>query len=436
MRRDPSWKAFREELARQLKAAGLSSATLAKHLGIEPEQARLWLYGRQRPPLKKLPDIAKALGLSEQHFPVRMGILSRAHEPGNALDLAIRVQDLEHERQHLLERLTAQGEEIGAALVVREAVERGWAVAVWPAYEGPSELRLHVADRLTFHQTVGPHAARDPLPDLEPALQRVGAVRRYPKRTPGWIAADKDSSHHYSINRFAAPHAPRRDTPLARVAAIGVYSLTATAWATDVAAHIAQALGFGLTSTRSLATTAYGLASTDEVGLLHRLEMLRYLLARPQQRYVWHHFGLVHAGGPLNSPLAHAVQSGLAPDVVIVRLRETDQLLKEDINTNRGRSRASPTLSSLKSIRTVEDTVVRDNANFISIDVDSVGARDGPGGPLVAGREACFLRSMLISGRVLSALLDAKWITRDELQDVPFVEWLNAHNGRLDERSA
>ena len=146
MRQDPGWEAFRVELDRQLRTTNLSSAALAGKMGIDPEQVRLWLYGRQHPPLKRLPAIAKALELPEWHFPVRMGILSRANAPGAALELAIRVQELEHQRQHLLERLSEQGEATGAALVVREAVDRGWAVSVWPAHEGPPELRLHVAD--------------------------------------------------------------------------------------------------------------------------------------------------------------------------------------------------------------------------------------------------------------------------------------------------
>ena len=174
MRQDPGWEAFRVELDRQLRTTNLSSAALAGKMGIDPEQVRLWLYGRQHPPLKRLPAIAKALELPEWHFPCEWGFCLGPTRP--ALARACRVLELEHQRQHLLERLSEQGEATGAALVVREAVDRGWAVSVWPAHEGPPELRLHVADRLTFHQAVGPDAPRDPLVDLREALQRVGAV--------------------------------------------------------------------------------------------------------------------------------------------------------------------------------------------------------------------------------------------------------------------
>ena len=122
------------------------------------------------------------------------------------------------------------------------------------------------------------------------------------------------------------------------------------AWATDVAAHIADALGLGLTSTRSLATTTYGLSATDEVRLSHRLEMLRYLLVRPQPLHVWYHFGSVDTRGSADDPLVEAVEEGLAPDIVIVRLRETDLLLDEAISTIRNGSLPSPTLGQLRTL--------------------------------------------------------------------------------------
>ena len=296
-----------------------------------------------------------------------------------------------------LERLSERGEATGAALVIREAVDRGWAVSVWPAHEGPPELGLHVADRLTFLVAVGPDAPRDPLVDLREALQRVGAVARDPEQSPGWIAADDNSEYHCSIARFGAPRPPSRAAPLARVASIGVTAspqwlgrltlrrtlLTRSVWVSPVHDRWPQRHTASVRLTRSV---------------FHRLEMLRYLLVRPQPLHVSYHFSSVDTRGSADDPLVEAVEEGLAPDIVIVRLRETDLLLDEAISTIRNGSLPSPTLGRLRTLRAIEDNVVRENTKFISIDVDGIGAVNIKGGPFVAGRETRFLRSMLVTG--------------------------------------
>jgi len=392
----------------------------------------MWTYGRELPALGHLPAIADALNLPPLHFPQLMGIVVNQEPSTNLVKLSLQVEALKHQRQELLEMLGRLRESSGTSQVVAAAVRAGIAIAVWPASEGPDDFRCHVADRITLKPTMDAKSLPDPLGTLSDTLRQVGAVRRTVTRSPGWLSADDDSRLHFSIDRLGAPHPPARTAPVPGLRSLGVYSLTVMAWASNVAAHLADAFGMGLTSTRSLATSIYGVSLMEDDLARHRFEMLEHLLGDSPLQYVWYHFGVAPSSSATpRSPIC-SQPSQAGSGMFLIRLRESDRVLQEAILSAREQGRSpTTTLQMYKEIRSLEDAALSDDPSIISVDIDEEDAGTGSRpASLNSLREAKFRRSLNVAATCTRSILAHTGLRVTDLYDSPFTRWMATRNGK------
>ena len=290
-----------------------------------------WRKGLTHPRLEMLPRIGRALrlggGTEGAHDPTyllrRMGLLP-AGEHVDAYALAYRIQKLDLRWREALERNAQAGRDHGIAVILN-AVRKSqrWAVAIWPAVEGPADCRMHVADRIDFQRL---HTDRPVHNDevfhdevLHSALREAYAVPS--TRTPRWSGPKNDAVSTWSISHVGAPMSPHRRSAHPGAASVLCYALTVDSWVNDIASLLALALGYGLTTTRDLAMevtrTPLGKSRTESLSHAHSA-----LLAHPPGRRVWSH----HAPAGIPCPDPFAVNKR---DVPVVWVRETDALLEQ-----------------------------------------------------------------------------------------------------------
>lgn len=263
---------------------------------VDPKHVTDWRRGRSLVPLR----LWQVLGIVLWGDPTRIARLARAF-PDEAENLAETLalhhslDRLRHQHADLAEEVAASPSQATARLV--EAIGRAelqgkWRMAVSPAFEGPAGYTMHVADRIDFCRANGTIPKKE---DLERDLQEeFGILNVQPSpSTPGrWASPsedmDADPYLRYSIGFTARSFPPPIALPYKNVRSISVVSAEAILWPTDVGAMLARLLGFGFTSTESIARSNYGFGyreqMTEQTTLVHR-----QLLAQPWRRYVWSH---------------------------------------------------------------------------------------------------------------------------------------------------
>jgi len=336
-KKSEDWDQFRDELNAFMTWRRMSAPDLAEQLGIGGEggatRIRQWRSGNGRPSFAQLPQIVRALRMnarSRQQYDdwketnnpdleafrdqepadwtyliVKMG-LADPLDVQRAAELAITVERLEGRRQFLDETLVAQGQAGLSRLVSEVVATEEWAIAVWPAIEGPVikrsetetlDLRLHVADRVDFRRIDGSAVSKDLVWDaFEDALK---ASRAVPAKRDGarWATADKllnedDSAakvSSWSIRRLGAPHPSVVEAAHPRLPSVAVTSLTVGAWGNDVADHLSRLIGYGFTSTRDVATDLYGKRNDVQYGE-SRARMHGQMLRGSINKRVWGHY--------------------------------------------------------------------------------------------------------------------------------------------------
>lgn len=326
---DEAWKAFRDELRKALAEQNMTRAELARHLGDEVAESTIanWLQGT-KVRIHLLPRIGAALGMGGTdepgHDPAylfrKMGLLPQ-EDTGGTYAIAYRVQKLEMRLREAIERTAAHGRGIGALADILQAVRgtREWAVAVWPAVEGPPSCRMHVADRLDLRRLDGREiSAQDVTADplLFRALRDGYAIPAV--RQPRWTSADDPTVSRWSLMHVGSPSSPFVRSPHPGFQSIFCYATVIDSWVNDVASLLATALGYGLTTTRDLAMEANGSPLTP-LWNASKSQAHSYLLQEPPRRRVWSHYGPVDGDCP--NPFA------ARPGVSCVWVRESDELL-------------------------------------------------------------------------------------------------------------
>lgn len=425
-----AWQAFAAEVSRLLEEKAMTRAGLARALGLAPEEVRNWLYLRSRPPLTLLPAIAQILGVGQEHLLVAMGVLTapRPATDANVVHLATLLTEAEQVAVRRANDVASDLAQTGVARLVNAALDtERWGVAVWPAVEGPPECRIRVADRLLFLSVTGDTepVAESFSADLRDALRDSGAIKVRNVANAPWRASDDGHDLlRYSIPRFTGARAPRRSVALPRLASLGVVSLVVDAWVSDVAAHVSEALGYGLTSSRSLATAAYGVSPDAAERSRHRIEMARHLLAHPPERYVWYHFS---NRAVEDDPITRQ-QSVVGPISFLVRLRETDDLLELSVRNQVGSPPVE--LKQLVEARAAQDRAFdleTEASRVLTVEV-GLPPEGSPTTPTTELREPNFVRSLQIAAHIIDHLQTMKLVPAwAALDPCGLTRWAAAH---------
>lgn len=315
----------------------VTSAELAFRLGIDEETVANWRRGRSRPPLTALrrivQEIARQRGVEgDTNFTVRsllreMGVLEPDVAESDLVDRGLRLQKLELKLEEANATAAALGRRLGAGRVVQAAVESGrWAVAVWPAYEGPEGYEaIHVSDRIDITRVDGSDLSltaeevwRDPI--MKAALRATRALRA--TASPRMAQYLNMPVSRWSISHVGSPRDPIAVSPWPGLNSLCFVSVSVQSWANDVAALVAFALGYGLTSTRDLALDIYGLAyGAAQDGA--RWSVHQQLLLDPPRRRVWSHSGPID---DFQRPYGLQPRSTV-PGTLFVLVEEDDALL-------------------------------------------------------------------------------------------------------------
>lgn len=338
---DPAWAAFRRELLQAMAETRVTNRQLADAIGETEATVAAWRQPhRGTPRLGLLPAIARELGMGRtEHreydplqLPRIMGMIPSppgTSDVNHAVDLAYRVQKLELKLIEAQERAGDQGRRAGAAGIVRAAQASGrWAVANWPAIEGPPDCRLRVAERIDIIRT----DTSDPTPltaeevwadaEMRHALRSAYAIRA--TRGPRWADHSTVPVSSWSILHVGGP-----TSPLIRVAhpgapSIAVTALTVDSWANDVASLLATSIGYGLSSSRDMAMEVYGIGPQDQT-TDQRLDIHHRFLERPPKRRCWAHYSGLSSGW---DTLLDTPQKRADPEILHVWLPESDELLE------------------------------------------------------------------------------------------------------------
>ncbi|MFE4542413.1 hypothetical protein [Arthrobacter sp. NPDC056727] len=341
-RRDKSWAIFTRELNNWMDHRQVGPADLVERLqelglhDVHLGKVKNWRNGTGCL-LAELPYFVRALEMggkgdgsfNPNYLAEKMGIIPETPSREDVVDLAYRVQKLELKYHGALERASEAANFAGAAGIVSAAVQsRNWAVAVWPAVEGPEECRLHVSDRIDIRPNV-----YEIDPEITPQVVWEDPVMRDALRVAYAIPAGRKPrwSYHepgvtsWSISHIGKPMAPTIRAEHPGFSTINFYSQTVDSWVNDVASLTATVLGYGLTTTRDLAMEYYGIFGDQILGE-HREPMHRWLLDRPLRRRVSSHYGPISNKGP--TPFANSADE-FNGHTFHVWLQEDESLLQE-----------------------------------------------------------------------------------------------------------
>ncbi|MFC0313536.1 hypothetical protein ACFQNE_03270 [Gordonia phosphorivorans] len=292
-------------------------------------EVRNWRRKHSRPPLGTLTELGYYWAGDPFYFARLLGAVP-TEGLGAELYAQKRIIELRHEVHALEAQVRAADTTAATGRIVAAATASGrWAVAAHPAIEGPTGVPIHVADRLEFRYVGTRLKSGETLhetleEDLAEAFRQNHVVPA-PNSQTVWRDDRATDSLSYSVAHTLSPFGPSRMWNHVGVESIAVISTTLGTWVFDVAAVVARMIGYGFINTRGLSqgrrplpqpTTPADLAS-------YRTEAHQELLSSPWPRYVWGHVGEwdLPAASQLLAP------NGVAPQVKIVWLRESDSLI-------------------------------------------------------------------------------------------------------------
>lgn len=380
---DPAWPAFREWLKREMNEPGrILYRVMASSIGVKEETLRSWRRGRSRPHLDQLADIADAVATlrARPRWQVHkellsaMGLFRDSATAEEVLDAAHRYERLQQKAAAAAEQAARFGRVAGASAVAQAAVStREWAVAVWPAVEGPADCRMHTADNIDFRRTDGRPVRQEEVwdhPILKTALRASYAIPAHGGQR--WHGGEDVSS--WTILHLGLPRSPLRTTVWPGLATVQFFALTRASWVVYLADLTATALGYGLSTTRDLVLEAYG-ARYDDASPEHLWEAHRYLSERPPSRRVWAHYGW-HEGSA-ETPFDHH-GGPWRDDVIYVWLKESDEMLANVMAYGGQDARGTDLATLLAAKSRLEEavTALRNPDQVITVDCASRTARD------------------------------------------------------------
>ncbi|GAB19281.1 hypothetical protein GOEFS_079_00090 [Gordonia effusa NBRC 100432] len=302
-------------------------------------QVRDWRRRHSRPQLSQLPELSYHWAGDPLYFARLLGAIP---EDGIESELYAqkRILELRGELRDLEKQVRASDTTAATGRIVAAATASGrWAVAVHPAVEGPTDVPIHVADRLDFRYlsdhlsdlTTLREALEADLGDAFSQNHVVFAPRGHtvwsPKNTESESSPSSASvalSLRYSVAHTVSPFGPTRTWDHVGVRSVAVVSLTLGTWPFDVAALVARMLGYGFVNTRGLSQwrrPTGGLPANEDLWR-YRADAHQDLLASPWHRYVWGHVGAWNQDASALLPTGHH-----SPHVKLIWLRESDDLI-------------------------------------------------------------------------------------------------------------
>lgn len=313
LKENEAWELFAYEFNRLAVAARYAPSTdrkkrsftsLAKEIGVTDSQLKYYRLGRVKPGLTLFPKLAEVLraGANDErsHDPLYfldlMGLVPKPRSTelqDRLVDVAYRLHKLQLKFAQAQDEAGTYGRRGGSAAVVKASLaSERWGVAVWPAFEGPKDCRMKVADRIDFTRLDAKDSTpltadevwADPL--IRKALRSAYAIRT--KRRPRWADFTQRPTSQWSIPHIGSPMAPLVEKPYLGAPSISLSSITNASWVNDVASLLALIIGYGLSTTRDLAMDI-GDLSPEAITNQQTLMVHGRWLQNPPQRRCWSH---------------------------------------------------------------------------------------------------------------------------------------------------
>lgn len=286
----------------------------------------------KRPKFNQLPWLSMALGKDPNYLARELGMAPQSTDDliSERVTAIRHLEELQEQSLAIEQVIHRKSSDVLAAIVARANETGHWAVAVWPAVEGPEDCKLHVSDRIDFIRSDGlPSNAEDLWDEMGDILTRSNAIRARPQ--PRW-SKNPQLGLSWSIQTALDTTTPTLATPYPNLRSVSVVSQTVAAWGSNTASNIAVILGYGLDSSRAMKVRIYGGArngrpmdqSIGEDVPAIRAQIHGNHLQEPKSRFVWCHFGDVRDGKPFYPDPSSRWPTGH----FLIRLRESDQLLE------------------------------------------------------------------------------------------------------------
>lgn len=345
-RSEPRWLRFEEAIRDLVEQYGGKPGLVADKLRegnspftdnhIDGTGISAWRRGSARPRFEDFMFVGRRL-FNDPFFVARtLGIIPDDESlltEHNAL--FTRVRELEYQQRDLEKSIHKQADSGLQHVVATTCETKSWAVAVHPAVEGPPGVPMRVADRLDFKRIDGQTAHRQVLQSDLGQIFSAYNVLDSRHATPRWSGlAELDAAGErkddgilrYSLSHTTAPFAPVRPSVHKHLPFVAVVSGTWAPWTVEVAAFLARVIGYGLTSTRALSRSGFGMSNPAEAAK-YRTRVHRDLLQHPHPRYVWGHFDINDNPGDFFPGESTPPIEGME----IVWLRESDELVRESL---------------------------------------------------------------------------------------------------------
>ena len=313
-----------------MNQAEVGPTELARRLGQEGRitagVVTKWRSGVQHPRLSDLPQLARALAIDPVDVAIQVGVLPSSFTSRIQVDMAIRLSEYQADVTRLHAERVSEVMRSGMAKLVEAVLEQPhWGLAVEPAFEGPTRERIHLANRLAFRRVDGVRADREEvLGEFGGLLRDLHASR---SEVGGWPTNGVEPVR-FSVPVYTQPRPPRSSTTHPDCSALVVVSTTIKSWAPLLARHIADDLGYGLTSGLDLAASVHA-KSIDQTVSHERADQSFLLIRNPPPRYVSYHYESSEAR---DSRTVEALFNMANDGAKVLWLRESDDLLRFAVN--------------------------------------------------------------------------------------------------------
>jgi hypothetical protein len=413
--RDPSWAGFGAWLVRAMGDAGVSSASLSRQIDsggrITAGTIAKWRSGLQHPRLSDLPAIARVLRLDAVDLAIQVGVLPPSYSGRAHVDMAVRLSELQStlatfQAEHLVRARQSALSNLFEAVLERPR----WGLAVEPSFEGPTDERIHLADRLAFRRTDGVEPNRaDVLDEFGHLLHALHASR---SRVGGWPLGSAYEPVRFSAPVYTRPREPGSETPVRpNCPAVVVVSTTIKSWAPVFARHLADSLGYGLTSALDMAASVHN-KSIDQTRSAERAEQTFLLIRNPPKRYVSYHYESSEARDSRTLEALHLLSND---GTKLVWLREDDDLLEFAVRhrSDLDRRRQDQDLAATRRFRDSVDDLLANDArlHLTTVQMDlSLPPGSSPRSPPEAIRDEYIAEILAAAHETYAEFRRRRWI--------------------------
>ncbi len=357
-----AWSIFAKTLTQEMAKTDTSSRDLQRRLRegyptLTEETVANWRRGRSRPSLEMLGPIVDAVNFErrtpagEEPFSLlvlleKMKVIpSDPAADAEVFDRAYRLLKLQLKQQDAEDAFSELGRKASAARIVQATVASSkWAVAVWPAFEGPSPAySLHIADRIDIRR-IDPEAGDvdDAVwadPAMKAALRGTNAMpstqsRRWSELPNAGNIGESvvDDVSRWAISHVTSPREPVVTSHWNNIRAVALVATTRKSLVNEVASLVAVGLGYGVIATPQLAIAASGRRPTN-TRVVEQYNAHQHLLSHPPHRRVWSHWGMPPGLGDQPFGVYSNVEHS-TPRFIL--LDESNEMLSESVDGRLG----------------------------------------------------------------------------------------------------